>query len=313
MTIQGLRTTADFNSYRERPENWRMGILWLEPNGDAPLYALSSLMTSEKTDDPVFHWFDEEVAHYRVALDANISTTGQTAITVASGALHFKPGDVIYVEESAEHLMVTTDPTSDTALTVSRGFAGTTAATVTYASAGVNPNLLLMGSAYEEGSDAPEGRSVDATERDNYCQIFRNTFEITNTARATTYRTGDAAKNDRKRCLHRHSVNIEMAFLLSEKSSALFNGKPRRTTDGIVTQIPADNVFTPASGNLKMSVWEGYLMEIFRYGSNEKFVLAGNQAVLGLQQMARLNAAYQLEQGQSEYGMKILNFTSPFG
>lgn len=54
MAINGLRTTANFVT-DQRPKNWRETILLLYPNGKAPLTALTSLMKSEKTDDPEFN------------------------------------------------------------------------------------------------------------------------------------------------------------------------------------------------------------------------------------------------------------------
>ena len=47
-----------------------------------------------------------------------------------------------------------------------------------FTGAGVNPNLLCIGSAFEEGSLAPTGVNYDPTERYNYTQIFRRTLEI---------------------------------------------------------------------------------------------------------------------------------------
>ena len=50
----GMRGTGDFTVTGQRPENWREMILYLYPNGKAPLTAIMSMMKSEKTDDPIF-------------------------------------------------------------------------------------------------------------------------------------------------------------------------------------------------------------------------------------------------------------------
>lgn len=311
MAIQGLRATDDFTQYRERPENWRMGLLMLEPNGTAPLYALTSMMKSEGSDDPTFNWFEEELPTYRVALNEDLDTT-ETAITLVSGATYFKAGDVLRVEETEELLMVTANPTIDTEITVSRGFGGSTAAAVTFATD--NPYLLLIGSAYEEGSSAPEGRTFSPTEHYNYLQIFRDTFEVTNTARETKYRTGDTVKEDKRRTLTRHSMGIERSLFFGRRSLTIVNGKPRRTTNGIFAQIPSENQFAPASGTTaSMAEMEEWLRQTFLFGSNEKMGFAGNRAMLGFQQMVRKNSAYQLAPMSKEYGMNVVRFTTPFG
>lgn len=311
MPIQGLRSTSDALA-SGRPESWREGILLLEPNGDAPLYALSSLMDEESVDDPHFHWFEELEENFRLQISASY-LIGATTISVTEGALHLKAGDILMIEGTGEQMLVTADPSSDTSITVSRGFAGTTAAAYDPTAAGNNPYALLMGSAYEEGSLAPTGRTYEPTERSNYCQIFRDTMEITRTARATRYRTGDAVKHDKRRTLSRHSVGIERSILYGKKSLAVVNGNPRRTMDGILQQIPVNLDFSPANGDLSMALFESYMMEVFRYGGSEKLCLTGNKALMAFNQMARKNSSYQFEQGQKEYGMDVRRFITAFG
>lgn len=313
MAIQGLRTTDDIiGQYKDRPENWRMGVLMLDPNGSAPLYALTSMMETVATDDPTFHWFEEELPNYRVVLSADIDDA-VTAIPLASGATYFKEGDLVRVEQTDELLMVTANPVSDTSITVSRGFAGSTATLVDFDGAGINPNLMLIGSAYEEGSDAPEGRSYLPTEHDNNTQIFRDTFEITNTDVETEMRTGDTVKEDKRKCLTRHSMGIEKSMIFGRKSVTMKNGRPRRTMDGIIAQIPTDNVAVPSAGTWDMTEIEDYLRMLFTFGSNEKICFGGNRFMLGVQQIVRKNSAYQLAPVSTEYGMKVTRFITPFG
>lgn len=313
MAIQGLRDTDDVTQFKERPENWRQGILLLQPNGRAPLYALSSLMRSSSVDDPTYHWFEEELPDYRLALDEEI-TAAETELTVTSGATALREGDILYAEETGEQMMVTADPSNDTTINVSRGFAGSSASGIDHDAAGINPNLMLMAEAFEEGSSRPEGRTFTPDEKSNHCQIFRDTLEITNTARRTRYRTGDAVREDKRRTLDRHSIAIERAFFLSRKSTTVKNGRPRRTMDGIVPQIPASRDFSPSSNNdLQMSELEQWLKTVFTFGSNEKMAFAGNNFMLGLQQAVRLNSSYNIETGIKEAGMNVSRFMTPFG
>ena len=50
----GLRASDDFVS-NERPTSWRENILYLYPNGMAPLTALTAMMPTETVDDPQFN------------------------------------------------------------------------------------------------------------------------------------------------------------------------------------------------------------------------------------------------------------------
>lgn len=47
----GMRGNDDWVA-DQRPKNWREQILYLYPNGQAPLTAILSMLSSEKVDDP---------------------------------------------------------------------------------------------------------------------------------------------------------------------------------------------------------------------------------------------------------------------
>ena len=51
MAFLGIRGTGSWVT-DQRPKNWRESILFLYPNGMAPLTALTAKMPSQKVDDP---------------------------------------------------------------------------------------------------------------------------------------------------------------------------------------------------------------------------------------------------------------------
>ncbi len=316
MAIQGLRTTSNFAT-NQRPENWREGILMLYPNGKAPLLALTSQMKSRSVDDFTFNWWDKTLDARRLTLGASITAVAGTQnFTVTSGAKAFKAGDVFYVEESGEQVVVASDPGSDTIIQVTRGWASTTVAAVTYNGAGVNPNLLYIGSAFEQGSLAPTGIGFDPTQRYNYTQIFRDTLEVTRTAIKTRLRTGDQVKEAKRECLEYHGIGIERALWLGKLSSTTRNGKPLSTMNGLVNIIDSGNiktVTTDYAGGLTMTGLEEYMYNMFLYGSSEKMAFSGNRAMLTIQQVLRKNASWQFVSGIKEYGMNVNRLVSPFG
>lgn len=317
MSIQGLRSTADFVA-DQRPKNWREGYLRLEPNGKAPLTGLTSLMKSRSTDDPEFNWWEKERETRRFVLGANVSTTGQTALTLTGtpSALMLKDGDLLLSEQTNEIFRVNGDPTSATAVTVIRGFSGSTAATITYAGAGINPNLFYIGSAYEEGSLAPTSVRYDPTKKYNYTQIFRDTLSHTRTAMKTKLRTPDDVKEAKKECFEYHVQGLERAFFFGKRIETTFNGEPLRTMGGVCSFIDSDNIVTVStdySSGLTMEGLELYLERIFRYGSSEKMAFLGNKAMLVLNQVVRKNSEYNIQSGVKEYGMNVSRLICPFG
>lgn len=309
MAIQGLRTSGNFEA-NQRPKNWRETILMLEPNGKAPFTALMSQAKDSSTDDPEFSWFEKIMPTQRMVVSADL-TTGATTIPVVSGALQLKRNHIIRVEQTEELLFVTADPTSDTTIQVQRGFAGSTAAILTVAS--MNPNIHVTGVAMEEGSLAPTGINYDPTKRRNYTQIFRDTLEMTRTASKTRLRTGDAVKEAKREAMQLHSIQLEKAFWFGQASEGIYQGKPLRTTGGLISFIDSNNVVNNSDGTVNITEIESWMERIFRYGSSEKVGFCGNLALLGIGQAVRKSSVYNITSGVKEYGMNVSRLVSPFG
>lgn len=315
MTIQGLRDTTNFVT-DQRPKNWREGILLLQPNGSAPLTALTSLMKKRVVTDPEFNWWEKALPTRRIQIDEDaILADDATAITVIAGALQLKVGDLLFLEETGEVALVTVDPTVDTIIpTVTRDFPvlGNGAAIDTDA-AGVNPFLFIMGSIYEEGSDAPTGINYDVTKVFNFTQIFRNTLEITRTAANTKLRTGDAVREARREALELHSIDIEKSLFFGAKIETTQGGKPIRQMDGALRFIDAGNIINHAGATVSLAELEGWLEQAFRFGSSQKMAFTGNIGMLTIQQAIRRNTTYRIITGEREFGMNMTRIITPFG
>ena len=91
----GIRGTGSFGT-DERPKSFREMILWMNPNGSAPLFALTSKAKTETVDDPEFSWWEETLAPVILTMNGTIAL-GVTTVVVASGALQLNPGDVLQV------------------------------------------------------------------------------------------------------------------------------------------------------------------------------------------------------------------------
>jgi len=307
-------------------------MLLLYPNSSeiakAPLTALTSLMKSESTDDPVFNWFQKILDARRLKLNANVAV-GDGVLTVdatfkntsqsnASVATILKAGDMLYLEQTGEIVRVSADPNSTTVIPVLRAQMGTSAQAITAAGAGVNPYMFVIGSAFEEGSLSPTSVNYDPSLLTNYCQIFRSTLAITRTAMKTRLRTGDAVTEAKRECLEYFTVDMERAFWFNgEKNLITINGNPARYTTGIVQQIldqaSGQSVSVGGTGLIDMNFIEKNLEICFRYGSSEKMMFGSNLVLLAFEQAIRKNSFYKIETGLKEYGMRVSRFTTPFG
>lgn len=257
MAIAGLRGTGDWGA-DERPKNFRESILFFSPNGDAPLFALTSKMGKKSVNDPEFSWWAESNNLFRLQVNGALASNA-TVVTVDStdptdsamsalygSATHLKEGDLLLVEKTDQvsfdnEVIQVTSVTSATQFAVTRGAAGTTPASIAN-----DAYLTLIGSAYAEGTGAPSATSKNPVKFTNYIQIFKDSYELTGTADKTATRTGSAWSNDKKRKMFKHSADIEWSFLFGRKyESTGANGKPLRFMGGLREQIPQA---TPANG-----------------------------------------------------------------
>lgn len=323
-SIAGLRGTGDWGP-DERPKNFREMILWLEPNGESPIQALLNKMGSEKTDDPEFSWWEEALTHQRVATSALVAAAS-TNLVVTKDALSFVQGDILIVESAGgmwvnELVYVTANPTVDTALTVSRAFAGTVAADIASGAF-----LTKIGNAFAEGTLAPKATTRNPTKFTNYCQIFKHTYEITGTAEVTKSRTGPVLEMDKKRKLFDLNRDMEMASIYGKASESVgSNGKPMRTTGGLLSYIKTNRAtFAATDGGGKIAWNEDNLInffaQVFNYNGqgagNQRLAFVGNTALTEINKLARNSNSTRInfdKQITAVYGMNFTRWVLPQG
>jgi hypothetical protein len=272
-------------------------------------------MKKKVTDDPQFHWWEREMSARRLTLSADITAVA-TTLTFASGAYEAKAGDILRLEKEAagdyELMRVTANPVSDTSLTVEREFAGTTGIAVTVATD--NPNLMMVGSVYEEGVDVPRNVRYRPSKIYNYTEIFRDSLQATRTAMNTRLRTVDEVRDAKTQTLLYHSIGMEQAFIFGKRYEAAGSGgNPERMTGGIVSFIDPNNIVDQAGAAVDFEQMEDWMLEMFRWGSTEKVGFLGNRALLMIQRMARLNASLEITPATKEFGMDVRRLFGPSG
>ena len=204
--IQGLRGTGQFDS-DFRPKNYRELFSLLEPNGNSPLNSMLAMTGSEATDDASYKNFRDELPNRALTVNGAVASASTTAITVDAGNdnLFAVAGSIIVNAQTGE-VMRTTADASATGLVVERNIGGTNHQIADGA------DLFIAGTAYEEGANSPTGVSFDATVSENFTQIFRTAFTVTNTLRATNLRTGDKEDEMATKALQLHMMYIECAM-----------------------------------------------------------------------------------------------------
>jgi hypothetical protein len=186
--------------------------------------------------------------------------------------------------------------------------------------------VWVVGNINAEKAQTPDSWKTDPTPYTNYTQIFRTSVSMSNTARATDLRTGDPWKEDRREALEYHGIEMEKAFFWGAKSlTTAGNGQIKRTLDGIVPFVRANasgNIFdykndATFSGQSWLAGGQKWLNEkleqIFRFNEGELMCFCGSGAVLGINRLAQDGGFIQLSPESKAYGIKIVNWNTPFG
>jgi len=339
----GLRGTGDWAT-DQRPKHWRDMILRLYPNGTAPLTALTARMASESVDDPEFIWWtktlsDQSVSVTGVYTNANLSSayaSGGTAGQVLyikmaeADADEFRVGHQVLLRD-ASHYDV--DVNAEVTAVMKNGDSSYLAVKLLEADDnGASTDLsdcdtaLIVGNINSEGAAMPDAVSYDPVKHYNYTQIFRNPLEITRTAKKTKLRTGDAYQELKRETLEYHSVEMEKAFLWGIRTEGTgTNGKPKRTTQGLIPTIKTDASANCNDFSLNSSFsgktwlqggeeWLDYYMEqIYRYGATEKLAFAGSGALLGIAKLVKSLGWSSFGPETTSYGIKVNRWVTPFG
>jgi hypothetical protein len=326
--VAGLRGTGDWGT-DERPKNFRELILFRNPNGSAPLFALMARVASEGVDDPEFSWWDEPNDLVRVEFDATLAATA-TALTVDSAdpsaavpgipygnATHLKPGDLLMVEDASEaqvfthEIMKVDSITSATAFVATRGVAGSSAVALAD-----GDFALKIGSAYAEGTNSPDATSRNPIKYSNFCQIFKNAYELTGTIMETRARTGKALDNDKKRKTFDHSRDIELALMFGQKFETTgANGKPLRYMGGLREFIPTDTT-TIFGASVTLTQYLAATTPLFDWDTpagDERIAFCGNGYLNTLNLLAESSGQIRFGDVIESFGMKLREFILPQG
>lgn len=343
--VLGMRGTNDWADDM-RPKSWRDQILYLYPDGDAPLTAMLAKLRSEKVDDPEFYWWTKTLS--RIGVDiTNIYTEVTLNTEYVSGGTD---GDVLYVKlkeadatkfrAGHEILFRYTDDSTldcvgkivDRHLNGDNSFVAVKLLEDDDNSTQNNhladaDRMLLIGNINSEGAEMPDAIARDPVKLYNLTQIWRTSLEFTRTALQTKLRTGDQYQQAKAEALEDHSIQMEMSMLFGIRTEKIGNnGKPERTTMGM---LPA--VRSGAPGNIKdfridsdyaTDAWldsgEEWLDSAFEdlalYGSmDRKVAFAGAGALRGIMRLAKKGGQLNLQVGDMGFGLKTNTWITPFG
>lgn len=291
-------------------------ITRLMPNGTAPLFGMTSMLASDTAAQVEHGFFTKTMLFPQLTIGSGGQLIGDTTFTVTS-TTNILPGMIMRVDSTGENVLINS-VISGTQVTVQRAVGSVAAVAI---SAGVA--LYQVGNAFEEASVRPQSLIINPVRITNLTQIFRNTWAISDTIRATLMIAGDTnVAESRQDCAAFHAADIEKALFFGQKSQGTRNSQPFRTMDGLISIVgnlsyypsyySAVNVNTAAS-TTNYTQLEGFLDPVFNQATdpkvaNERVLFVGGTAKKVLNNIGRLNGTYFIADGQTSYGLQFSTF-----
>lgn len=311
-----LKSTQDLTSL-----SFSSMITRLMPNGTAPLFALTSYLKSETALQVEHGYFAKSALFPYVVLDAQAGANDTTWTVDSTESI--VPGMILQTADAARENVLVEAVLSDTTIQVRRAIGGPAAGIVAASTA-----AYMVGNAYEEASTRPIPLNVTPRRITNLTQIFRNSWAISDTVRATQVIAGDSTESEsRQDCAALHAQSIEAALFFGKKYQGVRNGQPIRTMDGLINIISDINNY-PDSYN-QPNVWnagsttnftqlEGFLDPVFNQTTdpkvgNERLLFVGGKARSVLNNIGRLNSTYYMENGETSFGLQFATFKTSRG
>lgn len=296
-------------------------ITRLMPNGQAPLFGLTSMLQSDTAVQTEHGFFTKTMLFPQFQVSASGQTASDTTFTVVSTA-QLLPGQIHRIDSTGENVIINA-VISNTQVSVTRG-TGTVAA----ASIGASVHAYQVGNAFEEASLRPNSLIINPVRITNYTQIFRNTWAISDTIRATQMIAGDTnIAESRQDCAAFHAADIEKALFFGQKSQGTRNGQAFRTLDGLLniignlayypSYVSSTNV-TTAGSTTNFTQLEAAIDPCFNQTTdpkvaNERVLFVGGAAKRVLTAIGRLNGIYQMVDGQTNWGLQFSTFKTSRG
>jgi hypothetical protein len=272
LSANGLRTPGASNTdfHTRRLFDFSDRVAELSPD-ESPFFVYLSKVAKVPTSDSQFRFLEDRtkvsitdrafLAQAAVTVAAAGSSTSITFDTSGGANVAWLiPGMVVSIGEDddstsqPEWATVRLDSVVQTSSTVTT-VSATTIAAANGSTTAVDDNTkcTVIGTAFEEGSGAPDVWSQKLDHDYGYTQIFKTACEMSNTARAQVYRGyADEWKRIWNLKLREHKIDIERAMLFGMRGSQ----NSINYTDGIAGHIIANSQSQAVLGGEQMSYTE---------------------------------------------------------
>lgn len=266
--------------------------------------------TSQKVE-----WLEDEAqpVYTLIGVDALASGVDTTMDVTAGTGQHLKVNDVLHVESTGEHLLITAFNSADN-VTITRAW-GTTAGAAAIAGVG----LVRVANNSPQGSSYPTPKATLVVGQFNLQQITKTSFAFTKSATFEQFRgETDPVAYQKAKHLKEHLREIENTIWLGQR----FAGTGATTNHGTQPQLSAGGIDgfiatnkTITVGALTQTAWELFLrQQVFKFGEvlGSKLVVCSPVVCNAIQAFAAGKLAPPSPE-VSKWGVRIRQYASVLG
>lgn len=310
--ITGVRATGDLSTQRLKVDLAER-IALLDPN-ENPMTLISKKMGKVTSIQPKHSWLEDELRPEKDRINWSTAIASvDTAITV-DNYKYYAAGDLWQVFDSYE-IMLVVSASSDGIVNFTRNWPGVSSGETGFPVAlADNDWLIRLGNVNEEGATAPTPKTTQETQVDNYTQIFRTVFDLTETElNSLMHGDQDLPYQTRKKAIE-HAREYEHSFIWGiPRVTTGTNGKSMRGMGGIWWYLkenaPSANIVSQAE--ITKAEFLEFIRNGFRYGSRNKMFFAAPLILSAIESWGL--ADLQTRSSDKTFGINIANWTSPHG
>jgi hypothetical protein len=276
------------------------------PMGDAPLFAMTSMLRTETATQFQHGFFSKSMIFPSVTLSAQ-AAAADTILSVTSTA-NIIPGMLLRPDGAATEVMLVLGVIGTTQIQVQRGVGNVAPAIIP-----ISTLCIQVGNASEEASLRPLAVSISTVLQTNLTQIYRNTWAVSGTAAETRMIAGEGNTAESKMdCAALHSSDIEKGIVWGQKFLGMKNNQLFHTMDGIISivnSLAPLNVITLGATTtftqLETAIDPVFNVRTDQMIGNERIMFVGGFARRVLNNIFRLNSSYFVQNGQTSYGLQF--------
>jgi hypothetical protein len=318
MVAQGVisgDTTAKLNEIAQV----KKGLVWFNPSIAPFLRVSSKLKGSRSVENARFYHLEKQAMPRTVTVDG-ITGTATTATGLSLGAneaSRLRVNDLLFNTSTGDIALVTA-VTDDDDIVVTSNIGNSSPSGTLWAATNV---LLVIGSAYLDGSGAGSPIHVIEDEKLFYCQIFKDAIEQSDRYQKTALYEGDPWTNARKQLEFEHLLSIENAMFFGKASITRdgTTGKLRTTMAGLRSLV-GTNLVDVSSGTVSKSWLDKILAESMRQGHSgfENKEMAVKTGFFSQRWLQVLNSIAEqnirvIEPSQKTFGLRIAQYQGAWG